>query len=142
MQHWLLKSEPDEFGWHQQVENGVEPWTGVRNHAAKRNLMEMRKGDLAFFYHSGLQREIVGVVEIVREAYADPTAPDGGWVAVDVKTVAPLPRPVRLSAIKADPVFAGFDLVRQSRLSVVRVSADHWRRLAAMGGLGARGSGP
>ncbi|MGH7079408.1 MAG: EVE domain-containing protein [Acetobacteraceae bacterium] len=135
MQHWLLKSEPDAFGWPQQVESDVEPWTGVRNHAAKRNLMEMRRGDLAFFYHSGLRREIVGVVEIVREAYADPTAQDGGWVAVDVKTVTPLPRPVRLSSIKADPVLANLDLVRQSRLSVVRVGVDHWRRLAAMGGL-------
>ncbi|MGH7103740.1 MAG: EVE domain-containing protein [Acetobacteraceae bacterium] len=137
MQHWLFKSEADEFSWQQQVESDVEPWTGVRNHAAKRNLMEMRTGDLAFFYHSGLPREIVGVVEIVREAYADPTAPDGGWVAVDVKTVTPLPRPVRLSAIKADPEFADLDLVRQSRLSVGRVSVDHWRRLTAMGGLGA-----
>lgn len=135
MRHWLLKSEPDEFGWSQQVEHGTEPWTGVRSHAAKRNLMAMRNGDLAFFYHSGLKREIVGVVEVVREAYPDPTTREGEWVAVDVRTVAPLPRPVPLSAVKADPVFAEFDLVRQSRLSVLEVSATHWRRLIAMGGL-------
>lgn len=135
MRHWLLKSEPDAFSWQQQVENGVEAWTGVRNHAAKLNLMAMRKGDRAFFYHSNVGKEIVGVVEVVREAYPDPTAAEGGWMAVDVRAVAPLPKPVKLTVIKADPTFADLDLVRQSRLSVSEVSARHWRRLAAMGGL-------
>lgn len=134
MQHWLVKSEPEAFSWQQQVANGVEPWTGVRNHAAKRHLAEMRRGDRAFFYHSGATREIVGVVEVVREAYPDPTAEEGAWVAVDVKTVGPVPKPVSLAAIKADPAFADFALVRLSRLSVMPVSAEHWRRLCAMGG--------
>jgi predicted RNA-binding protein with PUA-like domain len=134
MQYWLVKSEPDAFSWQQQVANGTEPWTGVRNHAAKRNLMAMRRGDRAFFYHSNEGKEIVGVVEVVREAYPDPTAKEDGWVAVDVKAVGPMPRPVTLAAIKADPAFAGFLLVRQGRLSVVPVSAEHWRRLCEMGG--------
>ncbi|MGA9867939.1 MAG: EVE domain-containing protein [Acetobacteraceae bacterium] len=133
-QHWLVKSEPDSFSWEQQVANDVEPWTGVRNHMAKNNLQAMRRGDRAFFYHSNVGKEIVGVVEVVREAYPDPTAETGGWVCVDMRAVAPMPRPVSLAVIKADPEFADFALVRLSRLSVVPVSPDHWRRLCRMGG--------
>lgn len=132
--YWLVKSEPDVFGWDQQVANGVEPWTGVRNHTAKQNLAAMRRGDLAFFYHSNIGKEIVGVVRVVREAYPDPTAESGGWVCVDVEAVAPFPRAVTLAAIKADPAFADFALVRLSRLSVVPVSAAHWTRICRMGG--------
>jgi predicted RNA-binding protein with PUA-like domain len=134
MQHWLVKSEPDAFSWDQQVKNGVEPWTGVRNHAAKLNLQAMRKGDLAFFYHSNVGKEIVGVVEVVREAYPDPTAKDGPWVCVDMKAVGPMPKPVTLVAIKADPALTELALVRQSRLSVIPVSAAHWRHICRMGG--------
>jgi predicted RNA-binding protein with PUA-like domain len=135
MAYWLVKSEPEAFSWHQQVENGVEPWTGVRNHVAKANLAAMRTGDRAFFYHSNTGREIVGVVEVVREAYPDPTAEPGSpWLAVDMKTVGPLPKPVTLAAIKADPRFADLALVRQSRLSVMPVSAAHWAALCALGG--------
>src|SRR5271155_2790869 len=89
--YWLVKSEPDAFSWDQQVANRVEPWTGVRNHMAKNNLKAMAKGDLAFFYHSNEGKEIVGVVEVVREAYPDPTAEKGDWVSVDMKAVAPMP---------------------------------------------------
>ncbi|OYV84214.1 MAG: ubiquinol-cytochrome C reductase, partial [Acidiphilium sp. 21-68-69] len=126
MNYWLVKSEPDAFSWDQQVANGVEPWTGVRNHAARNNLKAMRVGDRAFFYHSNIGREIVGVVEVVREAYPDPTAESGDWVAVDVKAVAPMPHPVGLAAIKADPALADLALVRLSRLSVGPVSPEHW----------------
>jgi len=133
IQHWLVKSEPDSFSWDQQVANGVEPWTGVRNHTAKNNLQAMRRGDQAFFYHSNVGKEIVGVVEVVREAYPDPTAESGDWVSVDMRAVAPMPRPVSLAMIKGDPDFADFALVRLSRLSVVPVSPDHWRRLCRMG---------
>ncbi|HQT72383.1 MAG TPA: EVE domain-containing protein, partial [Acidiphilium sp.] len=126
MNYWLVKSEPDAFSWDQQVANGVEPWTGVRNHAARNNLKAMRMGDRAFFYHSNIGREIVGVVEVVREAYPDPTAESGDWVAVDVKAVAPMPHPVGLAAIKADPALADLALVRLSRLSVGPVSPEHW----------------
>lgn len=137
-QYWLVKSEPDAFSWAQQVERGVEPWTGVRNHMAKANLKAMRVGDRAFFYHSNIGKEIVGVVEVVREAYPDPTVttedPVGDWVCVDVKAVGPMPRPVTLAAIKADADLADLALVRQSRLSVMPVSPEHWRRLCRMGG--------
>ena len=131
---WLVKSEPESFGWDQQVANGTEPWTGVRNFAARNNLRAMRCGDRAFFYHSGTGREIVGVVEVVREAYPDPTADAGDWVCVDMRAVAPMPKPVTLAAIKADPAFADLALVRLSRLSVVPVAAEHWKRLCRMGG--------
>ena len=137
-QYWLVKSEPDAFSWAQQVERGVEPWTGVRNHMAKANLIAMKLGDRAFFYHSNTGKEIVGVMEVVREAYPDPTAgpddPKGEWVCVDMKAVGPVPRPVTLAAIKADPDFAEFALIRMSRLSVMPVSQEHWAKLAAMGG--------
>jgi len=133
-QHWLVKSEPDAFSWDQQVAHGVEPWTGVRNHMAKNNLKAMRVGDQAFFYHSNVGKEIVGVVEVVREAYPDPSAESGDWVCVDMRAVGPLPVPVTLVAIKADPALADIALVRMSRLSVMPVSAAHWQLICRMGG--------
>lgn len=133
MNYWLVKSEPDAFSWDQQVKNGVEPWTGVRNHSAKLNLKAMKKGDLAFFYHSNIGKEIVGIVKVVREAYPDPTAKEGDWVCVDMQAVQPVPEPVSLGMIKADPQFRDFALVRQSRLSVVPVSAEHWQALCELG---------
>ena len=137
MNFLLVKSEPEAFSWEQQIANGVEPWTGVRNHAAKNNLVAMRRGDRAFFYHSNTGREIVGIVEVVREAYPDPTAERGDWVAVDMKAVGALPHPVSLTTIKADPTFSDLALVRQSRLSVSPVAPAHWRRICALGGWGA-----
>jgi predicted RNA-binding protein with PUA-like domain len=134
MAYWLVKSEPAAFGWDQQVKNGVEPWTGVRNYMARNNLRAMRKGDRAFFYHSGVGKDIVGVVEVVREAYADPTAEAGDWSCVDMKAVAPMPKPVTLAALKADARFADFALVRTSRLSVMPVSAEHWKLICRLGG--------
>ena len=134
MAYWLLKSEPDAFSWDQQVEHGVEPWTGVRSHQARANMEAMRKGDRAFFYHSNIGKEIVGVVEVVREAYPDPTATDGNWSCVDVKAVGPVPRPVTLAEIKADPEFATLALVKQSRLSVVPISERHWTALCRLCG--------
>jgi predicted RNA-binding protein with PUA-like domain len=131
---WLVKSEPDAFSWDQQVVHRVEPWTGVRNHMARNNLKAMRKGDLAFFYHSNIGKQIVGIVRVEREAYPDPTAEGGDWVCVDMKAVRPLPKPVTLVDIKADPAFADLALVRQSRLSVMPISKTHWDRLCRMGG--------
>ena len=133
--HWLVKSEPDSFSWDQQVANGTEPWTGVRSHQAKRNLQAMRVGDRAFFYHSNVGKEIVGVVEVVREAYPDPTATEGDWVAVDMRAVGPVKRRVTLAEIKADPAFAEFALVRYGRLSVVPVTPEEWRHLAKLAGV-------
>ncbi len=134
MAFWLVKSEPEAFSWDQQVANGVEPWTGVRNHAARNNLAAMQLGDRAFFYHSNTGREIVGVVEVVRAAYPDPTAESGPWLAVDMRAVAPMSRPVTLAAIKAEPALAELALVRQSRLSVLPVSTPHWDLICRMGG--------
>ena len=134
MAHWLVKTEPEAFGWHQQVANGVEAWTGVRNHMAKINLKAMQVGDRAFFYHSQVGKEIVGVVEVARAAYPDPTAEAGDWVCVDMRTVGPMARPVTLAAIKADPALAGLMLIRQSRLSVVPVDDAHWTHICGLGG--------
>ncbi len=131
---WLVKSEPDAFSWDQQLQRDSEPWTGVRNHQAKRNLMAMRRGDLAFFYHSGVGRQIVGVVEVAREAYPDPTAASGDWVCVDMRARGGLARPVSLAELRAEPSFAGLALIRQPRLSVVPVSHAHWQAIAGMGG--------
>ncbi|WP_428533609.1 EVE domain-containing protein [Rhodopila sp.] len=133
--YWLVKSEPDAFSWDQQVAKGTEPWTGVRSHAARNNLKTMRNGDLAFFYHSNVGKEIVGIVEVEREAYPDPTAASGDWLCVDLKTVRPLPISVSLATVRADPEFADMALVRQSRLSVMPISPAHWVRLCRMGGL-------
>ena len=133
---WLLKSEPDAFSWDQQVANGVEPWTGVRSHSARRNLAAMTRGDLAFFYHSNTGKEIVGIVEIVREAYPDPTAEEGtGWLAVDTKAVRPVIRPVTLASMRADHALDEFLLVKQSRLSVVPVRPAEWAHICGLAGV-------
>lgn len=135
MNYWLVKSEPDAFSWDEQIKNGIEPWTGVRNHLAKRHLKEMKKGDLAFFYHSNIGREIVGIVKVVREAYADPTATSGDWVCVDMQAVKPLKTPVTLAEIKADGQFQDLALLKYSRLSVAPVGPEHWTLLCKMGGV-------
>ena len=138
MAYWLVKSEPDAFSWQQQVENKVEPWTGVRNHMAKNNLKAMREGDLAFFYHSNIGKEVVGIVQVVREAYPDPTiepGEKGDWVCVDMKAVKPLKTPVTLAQLKADPAFAELALIRQSRLSVMAITEEFWAAICALGGV-------
>ena len=109
-------------------------WTGVRNHQAKLHLKAMKKGDQAFFYHSGGEKAVVGQVEVVKEAYPDDSDPTNTFVMVDVKALDPMPKPVSLAAIKADGRFKDFGLVKFSRLSVVPVSAEHWRAIRAMGG--------
>ena len=138
MAYWLMKSEPDAWSWQQQVAKGAkgELWTGVRNHTAKLNLMKMKKGDRGFFYHSNEGKEIVGIVEIIREAHPDPSAKAGEpWVVVDVKAVEPLPKPVTLVAIKADPKLKDMALIKYSRLSVQPVTADEWKHICKLGGV-------
>jgi predicted RNA-binding protein with PUA-like domain len=138
MAYWLLKSEPDAFSWDELVKRGPkgEPWTGIRNHTAKLNLMKMKKGERGFFYHSNVGKEIVGICEIVRAAYPDPTAKAGEpWVAVDIKAVEPLPKPVTLAAIKAEPKLAEIQLLKQSRLSVPPITDAEWKIVCKMGGL-------
>jgi predicted RNA-binding protein with PUA-like domain len=138
MNYWLVKSEPDAFSWDQQVATGVEPWTGVRSYQARNNLRAMKRGDRAFFYHSNEGKEIVGVVEVAREAYADPTAEKGDWSCVDMRAVGPVPKPVTLAAIKADPALAGMALIKYSRLSVVPVTPEEWKHICKIGGYKAK----
>ncbi|MBI1340250.1 EVE domain-containing protein [bacterium] len=136
MAYWLVKSEPHVFSWDDQVKAGPagEPWTGVRNHQAKLYLMAMKRGDRAFYYHSNADKAVVGVVEVVREAYPDPTADEGSpWVCVDVAAVAPLKAPVTLAAAKADKALAEMVLVKNSRLSVQPVTAAEWKHVCKLG---------
>src|SRR5438132_1286768 len=138
MAYWLLKTEPDTFSWNDQVKKGVagEPWTGVRNFTARRNLKAVKKGDHAFFYHTGEERQIVGVVEATREAYPDPTDETGVFVAVDVKALWPLRKPVKLAEIKNEPRLKDMALVKFSRLSVQPVTGKEWDLICSMGGMG------
>lgn len=135
MAYWLVKSEPDTWSWTQHVKKGADAWTGVRNHQAKAHLNAMKKGDLAFFYHSNEGKEIVGVSEVVKEAYPDPNDKTGAFVCVDLKAVEPLKTPVTLAAIKADKTFADMVLVNNSRLSVQPVTAAEWKAIRKLGGL-------
>lgn len=138
MAYWLMKSEPDAWPWDMQVKKGTkgELWTGVRNHTAKLNLMKMKKGDRAFFYHSNVGKEIVGIVEVIREHHPDPTAEAGDpWVVVDIAAREPLPKPVTLEAIKAESKLKDMALLKQSRLSVQPVTADEWKLVCKMGGV-------
>jgi predicted RNA-binding protein with PUA-like domain len=137
MNHWLMKSEPSTWSWDQQVAKGAkgEAWTGVRNHSAKLNMMKMKKGDLAFFYHSNEGKEIVGIVEIVREHYPDPTDASGKFVCVDIAAKKPLKKPVTLVAVKAETKLADMELLRLSRLSVQAVTPQQWQIVCKMGGI-------
>ena len=131
-QFWLMKSEPDAYGWEDLVTEGEGTWDGVRNHLAARNLRTMKKGDLAFFYHSNIGLEIVGIMKISKAGLTDPSDPDGKWAAVKVKPVKRLKRSVTLKEIKATPELADMDLLRQSRLSVSMVRPVEWERILAM----------
>ena len=133
--YWLVKSEPETWSWDAHVKKGADAWTGVRNHQAKAHLKAMKMGDRAFFYHSGDGKEILGVSEIVREAYVDPTDETGAFVCVDLKAVEPLRVPVTLAAIKAEKKLIDMVLVKNSRLSVQPVSAAEWAFVRKMGGL-------
>ena len=138
MAYWLVKSEPEEFSWDKQVKAGKKgtPWTGVRAHPAKLNLMKMAKGDRAFFYHTGDEKQVVGIAEVAKESYADPTAGKGEpWVVVDVKAGKPLPTPVTLAAVKAEKPLKNRALVKYARLSVQPVTAAEWKAVCKMGGL-------
>jgi predicted RNA-binding protein with PUA-like domain len=135
MAYWLVKSEPDTWSWDQHVKKGNDAWTGVRNFQARTHLKTMKKGDKVFFYHTGDEKAVVGVSEVAKEAYPDPTAKEDGWVCVDLKAVEPLKTPVTLAAIKADKAFKDMVLVKAARLSVQPVTADEWKAIRKMGGL-------
>jgi predicted RNA-binding protein with PUA-like domain len=137
MAYWLFKSEPETWSWEMQKKKGAkgEPWSGVRNHQAKRNLMAMKKGDRGFFYHSGDAREIVGIVEVIGTYRPDPTDETGKFGLVDVKAVADVPKPVTLAQAKTDPKLARMTLVTFSRLSVQPVTAAEWQHVCKLGGV-------
>lgn len=137
MAHWLFKSEPETWSWDDQCAKGEtgEEWDGVRNYQARNMMRAMQKGERGFFYHSGKERAIVGVVEVIAEAHPDSTADDARWECVDVKALAPLPRPVTLDEVKANPRLAEMVLVNNSRLSVQPVTDAEWAEICAMAGL-------
>lgn len=136
MAYWLLKTEPESFSWEDQLKRGAkgEPWTGVRNFIARGNLKRMKNRELAFFYHTGGEKQIVGIVEVIRESYPDPTDSEGKFLAVDVKAVEPLPRPVTLAAVKAQPRLKDMSLAKHPRLSVQPVTPAEWQIVCEMGG--------
>ena len=135
MRYWLMKSEPDAYSWDDLNAEGEGTWDGVRNHRAKNNLAAMEVGDQAFFYHSNIGKEIVGIVEISEAGLTDPTDPEGKWAAVKVKPKTKLPNTVTLKAIKAEPQLADCELVKLSRLSVAELTKDEWSVILSMAGV-------
>src|ERR1700758_2060829 len=137
MAYWLVKSEPSSWSWDQQVAKGAkgEAWTGVRNFTARQNLVNMKKGDKAFFYHSNEGKEIVGIAEGIKEAYPDPTDKTGKFASVDIKAEKPLPNAVTTAPTRGDKNLAAMALVKYSRLSVQPVTAEEWKLVCKMGGL-------
>ncbi len=138
MSYWLLKTEPEEFSWDDQVKRGKkgEAWSGVRNFTARGNLKEMKKGDKFFFYHTGDEKQVVGIGEVIAEAFPDPTAKKGEpWIAVQTAAIEPLPKPVTLAAVKADAKLKDMALVKYSRLSVQPVTEAQWKIVCKMGGV-------
>jgi len=135
MARWLLKSEPFKYSWERMVADGTTHWDGVRNHQASNNLKAMKVGDRAFFYHSNEGLEVVGVVEIAREYYPDPSDEAGRFGMVDVRALLPVKTPVTLKTMKADPLLQGMALVKQSRLSVCPVSDAEWAHVCGLAGI-------
>jgi predicted RNA-binding protein with PUA-like domain len=131
--YWLVKQEPEGYSWDDLVRDQGTEWTGVRNFQARNNLRQMKVGDRVLFYHSGEQKAVVGVAQVAKAAYPDPTADEAQWVAVDIKPVKPLGAPVPLTTIKAEPKLANMLLVRQSRLSVMPVTKEEFETIVAQG---------
>ncbi len=132
MQYWLIKSEPFKYSWDQFTKDGWTFWDGVKNYQARNNLRDMKVGDQAYFYHSNEGKEIVGIAEVIKTAYQDPTTDDDRWSAVDFKMVEPLPNPVTLAEIKSNPNLEEMALVKQSRLSVAPVTKSEWKEIQKM----------
>ena len=133
MNHWLVKQEPDAYAWSQFVADGKTAWTGVRNFQARNNLRAMKKGDLVLYYHSNIGKEVVGIANVVKEHYPDPTADEGDWSVVDLAPVKPLKTFVTLDALKADAVLKDIPLVKQSRLSVSPLTETQFKRVLGLG---------
>jgi predicted RNA-binding protein with PUA-like domain len=137
MAYWLLKSEPDAFSWDDLVKKGAkgEPWTGVRNFTARNNMKAMQLGDLCFFYHSNIGKEVVGICEVIELAHQDDSDDTGKWQCVDVRAVEPMLKPVTLEDVKVNPRLAEMSLVKSFRLSVQPVTEAEWKEVCRMGGL-------
>jgi predicted RNA-binding protein with PUA-like domain len=135
MNYWLVKSEPFKYSWEQFVKDGSTFWDGVRNYRARNNMRAMKKGDRVLFYHSNEGLAIVGIAEVVKEAYQDPTTTDANWVVVDIKPVKAIPKPVTLAQVKAEASLQDMDLVRLSRLSVGEVKEREFKKVLSMGGI-------
>lgn len=133
MQHWLVKQEPADYSWAAFVKDGRTAWTGVRNFQARNSLRAMKKGDGVLYYHSGTEKQVVGLARVAREAYPDPTASEGNWACVDLVPVKAFKQPVALKAIKSDPKLKDLPLLRQTRLSVAPVAPGHFERLMELG---------
>lgn len=131
--HWMVKQEPETYSWDDFVKDGKTDWSGVRNYQARNNLREMKTGERVLFYHSGKDKAVVGIAEVVKSAYPDPTADDEQWVAVDLKPVRPLKNPVPLAAIRYDKRLADLPLIRQSQLSVMPLTKDEFDTIVATG---------
>lgn len=131
--YWMVKQEPETYSWTDLVSDGVTDWSGVRNYQARNNLREMKTGERVLFYHSGKDKAVVGLAEVVKGAYPDPTADDGQWVAVDLKAVKALKNPVPLAAIRYDERLSQLPLIRQSQLSVMPLSKDEFEVIVALG---------
>ncbi len=131
--YWLMKSEPDVYSWNDLVTQGEGTWDGVRNYRARNNLAAMKVGDRAFFYHSNIGKEVVGIVEISHAAIPDPTDDTGKWVAVKVRPVSKLASPVTLASIKSEPALGESEIIRQSRLSVAELKPEEWVQILTMG---------
>jgi predicted RNA-binding protein with PUA-like domain len=134
MAYWLIKSEPFKYSWDQFVNDGVTFWDGVRNYGARNNLRSMKKGDLAFFYHSNEGLEIVGIAKVVKESYQDPTTDDPAWLVVDFKPHKKLKKPISLAQVKAIPSLANMALIRLGRLSVQPVTEKEWDQILKIAG--------
>ncbi len=137
MAYWLFKSEPETWSWDMQVKTGKagQEWDGVRNFTARNNMRAMKTGDRGFFYHSGEEKAVVGIVEVVKQAHPDSTDSEGRWECVDIAAIEPLPKPVTLAAVKADTALVDMALVKLSRLSVQPVTTAEWKRVCKLGGL-------
>jgi predicted RNA-binding protein with PUA-like domain len=131
--YWMVKQEPETYSWSNFVDDGVTDWTGVRNYQARNNLREMNTGDRVLFYHSGKDKAVVGIAEVVKGAYPDPTADDPQWVAVDLKPIKPLKNPVLLAAIRYDKRLSQLPLIRQSQLSVMSLTKDEFDVIVGLG---------
>ncbi len=137
MAYWLLKTEPDDYSWDDLKKKGAkgDAWTGVRNFTARNHMKAMKKGDQVFIYHTGDEKQVMGIAEVVKESYPDPTDEKGAFVAIDVEMVKPMPKPVTLAAVKAEKKLAETALVKYGRLSAQPVTDVEWKLIGKMGGL-------